>query len=83
MEAMPGPQAVPIIFTTRQKEIITCLDQKVRCPLDLSLRVKIILLAASGKTNAAIVHELERESLTKPSDCMCRETEFNFNQVER
>jgi transposase len=55
---MPGPQAIPIIITPRQKGILSRLLRKTKCPLDLSLRVKIILLAASGKTNAAIAREL-------------------------
>jgi transposase len=55
---MPGPRAVLIILTPRQKEILSSLDQKVKIPLDLSLRVKIILLAAEGMTNAGIAREL-------------------------
>jgi transposase len=55
---MPGPQAVSIALPPREKEILTRLNQKVKCPLDLKLRVKIILLAAEGKTNASIAREL-------------------------
>lgn len=54
MEAMPGPRAVAIDLSDKQRDYLEQLCRRHKSPVDLLLRAEIILKAAEGLNNQAI-----------------------------
>lgn len=61
---MPGPQATKIELSSRQEALLNQLCRRQTCPQHQVRRARIILKAASGKTNKQIAEELGLARIT-------------------